>query len=224
MSKLVTLSILIAIVYSWEDLKRFLWMIIRSKARNKNTTRSLHLDQFVATVLMFVSLPISLMYFLTSEIDLGHKLIFIAVELLLISILAWSLGIFLNRLRLLKFASGAEKIGVVAYSVMGLVSPGLRWVDPWNIERRLIAKFTLFLSIPALVGLALKQLVNWSPATEALPNLDFLIQIAVAGLMINVTVEFLERHMRRHRWVYLSAYLRIVLGIAIGFALIRGLN
>ncbi|MBI4049638.1 MAG: hypothetical protein HY395_02365 [Candidatus Doudnabacteria bacterium] len=223
MQKLILLSILLTLVYSWEDLKRFLMLMIRHRSRNKHYYHNPHLDQFVATILMFAMLPVSLTFFLASEAPLDRKLIWLAGELLLISCLTYGLGKFLSRLRLLNYATGAEKIAVVTYSLAGLVSPAVRWVDPWSIERKLIGKFTFWLSLPALFGLMLRYLVGWSNH-ELLPHLDLLIQIVVGGLIINIAVEFLEKHFSSHRHAYLSTYFRILLGIAVGFVLIRGLN
>lgn len=223
MSKLILLSILLTVVYSWEDLKRLLLIVIRSKVRNKSIFYDLRLDQFVATMLMFAILPLSLMYFLASEATLTHKLAWMAAELLVISCLAYGLGIFVNRMRLLSYASGIEKISVVAYSVMGLMSPTVRWIDPWSIERKLIVKFTFLLSLPALAGLALR-VANSHTDRELLPHLDLLINIMVGGLIINIAVEFLEKHFRSYRHAKLSTYLRIVLGLVIGLVLITNVK
>lgn len=223
MNRLILLGVLLTVVYSWEDLKRFLWLIVRSKARNKKTTHSLKLDQFVATALMFATLPISLSYLLVSERSLSSKLLLMAGQMMLISVFVFGLEIFSNRMRRLSYATGAEKIAVVSYSLLGLVSPAIKWIDPWSIEKRLIIKFTFFLSLPALVGLALNYLTSWH-LDSGLPNMDLLIRIAVMGLITIIAIEFLEKYFRLSRYATLFSFLRIVLGLLIGASLILNLN
>lgn len=216
MARIVLISILLTLVYSWEELKQAVRVLFYRLLRQKRPTRyyTLHLDQFVGTLVLLATIPISLAYFLASQENFLAKLGWLALSLLVISLAAAGSGIFLRRLQYLKAYEGFNKIVPLTFSVAGFVSPFFQLFNSSAIlPRNVLAKFAFFLSLPPLAGLFLKHLVNSSSPQAFLPHQDILIYILVVALFMRLVIEFLERYFRLYRLEKLFSYFRVILGI-----------
>lgn len=90
-------------------------------------------------------------------------------------------------------------------------------------QYELVGRFALFLSLPALAGLAITCFSPKDIITgEILPNMNALLTVMVGGLFINIAVRLLEKYSRLNAAGLLS-YFRIVLGILILVVLSQGL-
>lgn len=226
MLKLLLVSLLLTIVYSWEEFKRaFLTVLFGLLKKNPGRYYSAHLDQFVGTIVMVAAVPLGLVYFLGSRQALPNKLFWLFAGLLAISLVSAGSAIFIRRLKIVGQAAGAEKIIPLVYSLLGFLSPGFQvFTGVGSHQRRALAKLAFFLSLPALAGLVIKYLIGYAaPPNQLLPNLDVGIVTLVGALIIRIVVEFLEQFFRLYRLETLFSYFRVVLGIALAAILTLGL-
>ncbi|MEK9180972.1 MAG: hypothetical protein AAB871_01940 [Patescibacteria group bacterium] len=226
MLKLLLISILLTIVYSWEEFKHALRTLAYGLLK-KNPPRyyAAHIDQFVGTIVMVAAAPVGLIYFLGSQQTLASKLFWLFAGLLLVSFVSAGSAIFARRLKMTSNVSGAQKIIPLTYAVLGLFTPMFQFFTGIGEgQRRGLTKLTFYLSLPALIGLLFKYLLDYSaPPAELLPNLDAGIVVLVGALFIRIVVELLETAFRLYRLETLFSYFRILLGIALAAILTMGL-
>ena len=211
MIRLIEATILITVVYSWEDLKRTLVWSMRSILRQKNKTyTSNNYDQIVGTALVLATLPANLVYLLLGEGALMIKLLVVLSELLLIGLLVEVVEVFIHLANAQPHQTG---IWVMISSVLiGAAQPTVRLAGQIISHKELFTSYLRHLIFPILFGIGLKFWVDHYGSDVVAAHSDTLVGIAVAGVVINVTIELLERFFRRHR-IPLSAYFRIVLGL-----------
>lgn len=226
MTRLILVSLLLTAVYSWEEIKHAVKVLIYGFLRRPRPLRyhGAHIDQFVGVLIMLAIVPISLTYFLASETNIWQKLGYVALALLAISAAAAGSGLMLRRLRYLHTYDGGTKIIPIVFSVAGLVTPAVRIFSGIDIlPRKVLAKFAFLLSLPPLLGLVLKNSVAAAvPRPELLPNLNILIIVLTAALFARIAAEFLESHFRLYRLERLFPYFRVLIGILLAVALLGG--
>ncbi|OGE81321.1 MAG: hypothetical protein A2826_02065 [Candidatus Doudnabacteria bacterium RIFCSPHIGHO2_01_FULL_43_23] len=226
MFKLILVSILLTLVYSWEEIKRTIFVLFRGAT--KNDTRGYYayrIDQMVGTLIMLAAVPIGLTWLLASEGSLLPRLGWLALILLVISLLATGTGIFVRRMRMARGTEGAEKMIPIAFAVLGLFSPLFQSVNNFSgLPRSVIGKFAFTLALPPLAGFVIKS-VNDSVVTEAalLPHLDALTILLVVALIIQITAEFLRQFFRAYRLEKFFSYFRVILGICLITVMLVGL-
>lgn len=110
--RFLVFAVLLTVVYSFEEIS-----IIISKIWNKLWGRNSYRhyfegsDNFVTATLMYVAIPLTLLYYLAGGGDVTKKLILLAVQLLLIAILATGAKKFKDNQDLISNYHGVEKIG-----------------------------------------------------------------------------------------------------------------
>lgn len=217
MIKLILLSILLTVVYSWEEFKRAARVLLYGILRKQKplTAFAGHIDEFVSLAVIFATVPAGLMYFLASSQNFFQNLLWLSVTLLSVSAVAAGAGTFARRLRYASLYSGADKIFPVAFSLGGFVSPVMSaFSNAAYLPRKTLAKFAAIMSIPPLAGLALKR-ANGATDPMLIPNIDALIVVLVGALFIQIISGALKDFLGSYRFRKLSAYFRIVLGIAL---------
>ncbi|MBI3952705.1 MAG: hypothetical protein HY336_01990 [Candidatus Doudnabacteria bacterium] len=220
MARLILFSILFTIVYSWPETKHAIKIILYRLFAKKSPYYSRNNDD-VGLVLMFMTLPISLVLFLSTTQDLNHKLILISLQLLLTATVSFGVAEFLKRLRYLKHAQHSEKILFAAYAVLGFLTPAFKVAVGSDKESRALAKIAFTLSIPALLAVGLKFLTDKTSSETLIPNLDILITVMFGSAVVLVTINFLEAYLRIYRFRQSASYFRLLLGLILILILFR---
>ncbi len=218
MTRLYLLILLLTVVYSWDELKSALVVIFRR--RNQNSNQNFENDTLVADIVLIATVPFSLAYLILSLGSLGLKLLVVTAEILILGFIFKGLEIYRLRRRFTQSYEGTDKIIAIVFSLLGLVSPS------WKFATRTIrasghtSQYLFALGLPLLSGLALAIAVRKLGPEEFISRLDPLIAVATLGLVLNVTIEILEKIFRSHKFQMMSL-MRIVLGIVIIFVLAR---
>lgn len=225
MAKILLVSILLMLVYSWEEFKYSAKFFLRFLIyRNKRSPASYPkaIDRFVSMSISLAVIPIGLAFFLEAHTFSAKNLILLAASLLGVAMVAWFSAFVTKRLAGLSYYEQMGAGALAAYELASLVSPTMRWFADFDLlERKALSKFALYLSLPAFVGLALKFILGQSYIdARFMPALDVLIQILVMALIINVAIAFLEKNFRAHRLTKVSHFFRILLGIVLATVLI----
>lgn len=223
MNRLLLFSILLVVVYSWEEFKYTLRALARGFARNKNNNlfTTAHLDSFVSSLIMLTAIPIITANLLAININLTKTLFTLAWQMIAVSIVASMAGMLIRIMRAYGFAgTTGDKTLIIATTLVGFALP-FRIATGSAVERKILARFAFLLSLPLIIGLALR-LANGALSSDILPNMDLLIRVMVIAMFIHIVVNFLESHTRHYRLGNLSVYFRIVLGIVITTILIMG--
>jgi hypothetical protein len=223
--RLLLFSVLLTIVYSWEEIK----LVLLKSWRRWEGKRSFYdygdgSDKFVGLSLMYMAIPLTLIHYLGSEKEPLLKLTILSAELLAIALFSAGLRILSNRTRIIGKYQGMEKVGAVGFALAGMVSPTFLMFRRHAVtEHDLVGRFALFLSLPALAGLALAYVSPKDIITgDILPNINVLNAVMVGGLFINISVRFLEKHFRLNSFDIMS-YGRIALGVFILAVISEGL-
>lgn len=228
MLRVLSLSILLTAVYSWEDLKRTIRIIAYGLAGRKHPGYYYlsRLDRMVGTLVLTATIPIALTYYLVSPGTVGVKLFWLAFQLVLFTVLAAGAGTFVRWVRASKHFHGKEKTIPLTLSVAGLVAPVFALFGGGSaVEHRPLLKFAFLMSLPPLAGLLLYKLVHYHPTyTSLLPNIDNLIALLVVALFMRITIEVLERYFKLYRLERVFSYFRILLGIALITTIALGLG
>ena len=218
MTRILLVSLLLAVIYSWEELKRavrvIFYRLVFGKKKLFGKDGAIRTDQIVSTMVVLATLPVSLTYLLASGDDPWRKLGTMALVLLGVSGVAIFSGVMTRGLNLLQ----AE------LSFSGLVSPMMSVVSGAAVlPRKLLSRFTLYLSIPPAVGLIMRYVANYSAASaDLLPNLDVLILVLVGALFLQIAASLLERYFRLFVFHILFSYYRIALGVVLAWVLLAG--
>jgi undecaprenyl pyrophosphate phosphatase UppP len=211
MNRLVLATILITVVYSWDELKRSLLWSIKSILRQKyNPYTSPSYDHIVGMALILATIPANLVYLLLTDVPLTQKLLLLLVELILIGILASVVETLMNRGK----HHHSNVIVLLTSLAMGIFNPLLHPFQSLASNRRIFAVYLKHLIFPIIFALTLKYLTDKFGNATVSNNLDRLIALAAIGLIISLTIDFLERYFRVHK-LHLFAYFRILLGIVI---------
>ncbi|MBI4054168.1 MAG: hypothetical protein HY397_02460 [Candidatus Doudnabacteria bacterium] len=226
MLKILAYSLLLSLVFSWEECKSAVKILTRGFFRRKPVEfYTSHVDRFVGTLILLAALPIMLTQLLASGDNFFRQLAVTALQLLIISILAVGLSKFIYWIKISSQYEGKEKLVPLTFSILGFFSPifsPFAGVD--GEQRKILGQLAFWLSLPALAGLALKFFSDFQPRPENyLPNIDAGIAALVGSLIIRVTVDFLENFFRLYRLEKLFSYYRVALGIALMAFIINGL-
>ncbi|HYE22563.1 MAG TPA: hypothetical protein VD998_03170 [Verrucomicrobiae bacterium] len=224
--RLLAFAILLAIVYSWDEIVDFLLKTTKLFSGQKiyATSSNYINDEQVTTILLLFAIPLSLISFLSWDYALEAKLMALAIQLLLMGLLATGGRKFWRRIRDNEDYTGWEKLGLAAYALSGLASPIMHlYSGRAKSSSEALGKFAMYLSLPAIAGLLIAQISERDMLTgEILPNINSLIVVMTGGLFIIITINFLERYFRLYRF-HLLNYMRIILGILLLFIISEGL-
>lgn len=241
MSRIVLLSLLLTLIYSWEECKRLIRIFVKLVFRKLQGRPPLHLpqakgplgqsvseargrgegvDQMVSVLVMLATIPIGLTYLLAGSGNIFQKLAILGGVLLLVSTAA-----VLSSALVTRHNMGVSRVLPFGVGIVNLFAPAIAVIaESAYLPRRVLAKFALFLSLPPLLGLVFHHLNYGSNiGRELLPNLDILTVVLVSSLFLRITVEFLERYFRFYRLEKLFSYYRVVLGIGLAAVLLFGL-
>lgn len=212
MSRLILVTILITVVFSWEDLK---WSLLGLVKRIRNQKFHSHsqnnVDQLVGAVLILAFTPVNLVYLMLAEGSLYGKFGLIAVQLIIIGIVAQIVQIISDRGKEYRHT---DFLTASLHFVSSVFSPSIRLGGQMITHHRLFGSYIRHLLIPIVFGFVLKFAAEKYGLEALQTNLDTLIIIAVAGLILIVSVEILEKFFRFHNFKLFS-YFRIVLGLVI---------
>ncbi len=178
----------------------------------------------MTSALLFFAVPLTLIYFLKGDGQLIFKLGLLAIELIVIALVGSGIAIFNQRMQDMPHYHGWEKVGVLLFASGGFISPTFRlFYRHASSAPELVSKFALYMSLPILAGWVIAQFSPRDIITgDILPNLNSLIIVAIGGLLIIITVKFLEEHLRINKFSLLP-YTRLLLGIVLLFILSEGL-
>src|SRR3989338_3681436 len=223
MEKLILFSILFTVVLAWDETKHFFKFLALRLLGGKRHYLKRTGDKSVGVLLMYLTIPISIMYFAASEGPLHRKLLLLAIQLLAIYFLSLGISNVLRRSRLVKHGEGSEKILLASYALLGLFTPAFKVFADTHNESKILGKFTLLLSLPALAALALKHLAyDAIPDNMLLPNIDLLIMVVFFGLLLQITIGVLEKVLHMYAMRFFTSYLRLALGIVVTLMIIKG--
>ena len=215
MQRLVLLTILLTVVYSWEEFRYVLHVLWR-KIRKQKTFRpkNFETDSIVSDLVVVCVLPLNLAFILLAPGELMPKLLILAVELLIISLILKGVAEYHWRQRFTSHYTGGDKIVAIVYSLIGLVAPMGNFVYHATHTGAKIGKHMFTLIAPLLIGVGIVWAVHNLGEDQFQKQLDQLIMIAVLGLFLNATINILE-HMFRVKVVGMSGLMRVLLGIII---------
>ncbi|MBX4191211.1 MAG: hypothetical protein KW804_00185 [Candidatus Doudnabacteria bacterium] len=219
MERLVLLILLLTVVYSWEESK-YVLVAIWSKitGRNKYNQRNYQTDILVSDVVMIATIPLSLVYMIMTDTSLPRKLLLLLLEFLFLGLLVKGLQEYTYRRYMTRHYQGYDKFVAIMYSLLGLVAPAIGFASNTVNSALRPGKYLLSLVMPLGSGLALAMAVRYMGMEEFVSKSDQLIAIATLALIMNVTIEVLEKISRTNR-MNLSSLFRVALGIAIVFVL-----
>jgi len=223
MFKIILFSTLLTIVYSWEETKNsFLILINKFRKRNKYRIQTrFDLDKHVGAVLILFTLPFSLTYALSSDNSIYAKLFLILVQMTVIALAAYLTEVLARRLRYTSKMPAYERALIVGYTLATLAAPTLRMINyTSDVERSMLARFSIFLTIPAITGIGLKYAIDQSFVADTfIPSLETLILVSVIALFIRIVVDSLEKYFALGEFSLMS-YFRILIGIALSVVLL----
>lgn len=218
MTKVFLLTLLLTVVYSWEEIKRSSRLALYGllKKQKPEYFYNNHLDQYVSTIILLAVIPITFSYLLSNSENTTKTLFWIMVELIIVGLIVNGVGIFLKRIKYLNEYDGMYKFLGLGYSLLGLISPLGRTVSSLAVlDKNILSKSALSLTLPPVVGLMLKWLINHTGINAIfIFHLDQLIIIVVIGLFILTTIVFLKKYFWKFN-LNLSGLFRILLGILI---------
>ncbi|HYC79743.1 MAG TPA: hypothetical protein VEC17_01830 [Candidatus Binatia bacterium] len=217
MSRILLFSILLVVVYQFDELLKMLNYILLRVTRKEYRKLVLDSDRYVGTVLAIIGMPLALNYLLVSDQPLQMKLLIIAFLYVLFTILASGVTVFNKRL---KHVEQYGQLVGMTYAVAGLFQPVIRTV-PWysGHATKELAKLGFLFCIPAFIGWGFKTYYdNNLFETEMVKYMDTAIIVMVGGLFVIITVKSLEKYLSKANLNYLG-YLRIVLGAVLSVIL-----
>lgn len=221
MIKVLAVSILLTAVYSWEEFKRTIWVLLYGAARKQKPLRyyAAHADRFVSIAVMLFTVPLGLLYLAGGSQSLAVKLSLLTFGLLGVSAVAAASSIIARNFKLASY--GFEKISPISFSLASLVAPTFAvFSDVTLLPRKILSRFAFLLSLPPAIGFGLKYMTDRAiPSAELLPHTDALIFILVGALFAQMTISLLGPLLGRFRYRRLSVYFRIILGIILSSAL-----
>jgi undecaprenyl pyrophosphate phosphatase UppP len=221
MPRLILLILLLTVVYSWEELQYVVVAIwFKISKQNKIYPKNSELDILVSDIVVIATIPLSLAYLLIASGNLVTKLLVILVEFLLLSLALKGIEEYSKRRRFTRDYQGTDKIIAVIYSLTGLISPSMRYAGSASRTASRVGIYLWALAIPLISGLGLTITVHKLGMAEFVDRLDSLIAIAVLGLVLNITIEILEKIFKSNR-LHMTSLMRVILGILIIFVLTR---
>lgn len=218
MTRILVLSLLLTMVYSWEEFKRAVRVLIlplfRRLRRRTEAQPNPYLDQQVSTLVLVATLPFLLTVILAANANPFVLLTYLTGSLLLAALVAASSAAILQRMRML----------TAAFQSFGFANPAIVLFNTATLlPRWVLAKLAFWMSVPPVVGLILKRAVDSSsPAPELLPNLNILIIVLVCALILRLAIELLEKLFDSYRLERLFSHFRVLLGIILASVLIAG--
>ena len=219
MSRLILFILLITVVYSWEEFKHVL-LVLWSRLRNKHSTHQKNSasDSVVSDILIVATIPFTLAFLLLSEGSIIQKFLVIFGELIILGLALKGWEEYSRRRHFTRDYEGADIYIAHAFSLIGLVSPSWKFATKAAGKTSRTASYIFVLSLPLLFGLFLAWAAQTYGSDVLDQHLDLLIQIAVLGLVMSITIEVLEKMFKLYR-LHMSGLLRILLGLVIIFAL-----
>lgn len=215
MSRILLVSILLTVVYSWEEFKRALFVFFKGFLLRRDTGRyfAAHVDQFVSMAVIFVTVPLGLSYLLLSGIQSDTTYLYAGFALVLVSVVAFLAGTWA------RFSLLGKSLSLTSVFYPKLAS----FAEAGGLPRLAFVKFATLLSLPAFIGFLTRHFSTAVlPKTELLPSIDLLVAVLIVALFARICIDVLERHFRSHRLKKVFGYYRIVLGIILAAILLAG--
>lgn len=216
MAKYLILTLLVVIVYQYDELVRLVVYFFRRIRNKKYKELVLNADEYVGTALAVISLPMVLLIMLNAQRSLTENLVVIAGVLMLFAILSSSVATFSDRLKELRMFNNVSAFAGALYVTAGLFHPVIRLV-PWYTgkEIKLLAKTAFYLSLAPILGLCFKYYYGNSVfKTEFEKHIDTLILVMVVGLSINVSTPVIRKYLHTSN-LNLTGYVRVLVGLGV---------
>ncbi len=219
MPRLILLILLLTVVFSWEECKFIVVSIWRKIRRQKHSyIQNPEADSLATDLVLIATIPLNLAFLLLTSTNLPLKLLVLFAEFLFLGLLMKGLEEYNRRREFTRHYRGLDKLIAIGFSLIGLVSPSLRVATRAAHSSARAGKYLLILSLPLAAGVVLALAIRKLGPEEFLAQTDTLITVAVLGLVLNITIEILERIFRTHRY-NLTLLSRVALGIMLIFLL-----
>lgn len=216
MTKAIILSILLVLVYQFDELMHMVFMMFK-RFRHKRAGAVFHeIDHYVGTALTIALMPLSINYVLLSDWELSTKMLVLFLTYAGFAVAAAGVGRIVQEMERAKKYGGLMSAIAVTQVVGGMIHPVLHQV-PWRASRERVtyAKLAFLLSLPPLLGLIFTRIYDtYLYDHEFLEYINVLIIVMVGGLFINFTIRALEKYFARVN-MSVMGYYRIVLGITV---------
>jgi len=189
-------------------------LLAKIAKRHKRRHDYTRIDALVGTILIVATLPIALANWIMGQGLAIRQLSLIIGQLLLTGLLLYLLE-YLARPKHTRHRHVINLAGLV----LSLVSRPVLALGSSAHDSRVVAKLAMTAALPLAMGIIIKLAAN-TPSIDLHNYLDQLMEVAMLGVVLLISMEFLEK-LFRTKSLHLSAYLRIVLGIVIIFMLTR---
>jgi len=206
MNRILLLTTIITVVYSWEEFKAVLFYALTGGRKRG----SVNIDRAVGNALVLATTPAAIVWLLNGSGHLLVRLGFVLLQFIIITALMELIHIVRVR-----FFSGSGQLLATGLQM----SNRTEFASQFITGSRMITLYIRALIWPVLIGILLKRGSDSFGNTTIDTNIDNLILVAVAGLVMNITATFLTRHLRLARFG-LFEYFRIVLGLGLFILLI----
>ena len=125
MAKIFLVSLLLMLVYSWEEFKHSVKFFLRLLIYHKTapSAYSKAIDRFVSMSISLAAIPIGLAFFLESRSFSISNLIWLIATLCGVALIAWFAAFIIKHLSDLPYYREVGTGALAAYSVASLVSP-----------------------------------------------------------------------------------------------------
>jgi len=203
MSRLLLLSTIITVVYSWEEFKAVLLYAIRGGRTRRGDIR---IDRAVGNAVLLATAPASIVWLMAGSGSATTRLGVILIHLGVILVL-------MEAIRMVRYRFMPQAVTFVSHA-----SGRNDFFGQFVGGSRPIALYIRALMWPVLIGMMLKTATDEWGYSAIDTQINTLVLVAVAGLVMNVTITFLTKLFRYSRFS-LFEYFRILLGIAL-FALL----
>lgn len=217
MLRILLTSLLLTLIYSWDECKRMARMLALSIISRRQFSAPIkqQADSIVSLFIILAALPITLTWLLLTSSNLWSAMLAGLVAMLIIALVAAASGAMIKVQKEKTAVRGSvDKILLGSFLTLDSFMP--TGISLSILPRRSLAMVAFLLSLPAAIGLFIKYLHGVS-AVELVfvPYLDSLNILLVISLGAIITADILRQYFRRYRLDRLSSYLRIILGIAL---------
>jgi hypothetical protein len=219
MAKILLLSILLVLVYQFDQIVGMVYLMLKKISRGRVKWVVKESDHYVGTAVTIVTMPLLLYSVMVSNETMLSKLLWLTGIYFLFAVVAGGAWYFIRQAKLATRQKGGALVFAFLSVIGGMFHPGIGLV-PWPSDRdRLVySKLAFLLSVPGFFGAVIKFYYD-NYLAELGDVIDSLIVVMIGGLFINVVVKFLEKHFRVTGFGLLS-YARVLAGLGVAVILV----
>lgn len=211
MARAIAISLLVIVVYSWEEVKYILRKLVSSFFPSSIVFhKGRGVDHAVGTLVILATVPMGLIFLFSSLDGVIWKIAFFAGLLILFAGLAITSEVLLQKGRYVAPLSALSNfISPLAANVL----------ESGHLPRKILARFAFLMSLPIFAGL-LVRLLNRASPEEIVWRLNILTTVLVGSIVLRLTIELLEHYFYLYNLDKLFSYYRVALGIALAAILL----